>query len=192
MEGIGRYNDLLIAMALFSIPLQIAASLHKHPRLRSIDNRIEILAFLFTLSVFACGLEYFLRFGGMSMTHNASVLVNILTMASSVATAIYMIPLVPNLMKSLDDQFTELERQNNDVAAFTEFLCHEICTPLFAITSAASFCEDDFMNVKESVGIIKQSTKLILRLTSDVLELSRIQKGSFRFEGRPFNLAEML
>jgi len=190
MKDLMSYNDLLIAIAYFSIPFQLVLSLFKYPRLHAMPLRVLVLAILFTLFIFSCGLGHLLRFLGM---HNEVVfdVVNIMTMLISVATAIYLIPLVPNLMSSLDNQITELLRQNEEVAAFTAFLCHEIRTPLFCITSAATFWEDGD-NIQEAVSSIKTSANLILRLVNDVLDISRLEAGKVRFEERPFLLTEML
>lgn len=190
MEGLLRYNDLLIAIACFSIPVQIVLSLYKYPRLQAMGFSVIVLVVLFMFFIFSCGIDHFLRFFGI-INQVVLDIINTWTMVISVITALYLIPAVPNLMRGLDKQITERTRQNDDVAAFTAFLCHEIRTPLFCITSAATFCEDGD-DIQESVASIKTSTNQILRLVNDVFEISRLGSGRMRLEERPFHLRETL
>ena len=191
MQDLLGYNDLLIAISYFSIPLQIVVSLVKYPRLHSMPNEILVLAILFTLFIFSCGVGHLFRFLRL---HDRLVfdVINSATTVVSVTTAIYLIPLVPNLMSMLDAQIHELVKKNEERESFLAVLAHEIRNPLFAITSAATFCEDDVTNVQESVATIKQSTNLILRLVNDVLDISRLQSGIIRFEEHPFSLIDLI
>lgn len=176
MQEFLRYNDLLIAISYFSIPFQIVLSLIKYPRLHSMPFKILLLGILFALFIFSCGVGHLFRFLHL---HDDVIfdVINSLTMLISVATAVYLLPLVPHLMQMLDAQIQELVKQNVEREAFLAVLAHEIRNPLFAITSAATFCEDDVSNVHESVATIKQSANLILRLVNDVLDISRLQSG---------------
>lgn len=184
------YNDLLIAVSYFSIPLQIVLSLYKYPRLHSMPTKMLVLAVLFTLFIFSCGIGHLLRFLQLQ-EEVIFACTNAFTMLVSVATALYLVPLVPNLMSMVDQQVMELVRKNEEREAFIAFLFHEIRQPLFCITSAATFWEDGD-SVQEAVAIIKQATNLILRLVNDVLDMSRLQAGKIRFEDRPFVLKELL
>lgn len=186
-------NDLLIALAYFSIPMQILLSLYHYPRLHAMPFKILVLSILMTLFIFSCGLGHFLRFLQLE-SHISHDVINTLTMIVSVSTAVYLVPLVPSLMSLLESQIQELLQQNDEREAFIAVLAHEIRNPLFVITSAATFWEDDSSdeNVKESVSAIKQSAHLILRLVNDVLDMSRLQSGKTLLEERPFVIRELL
>jgi len=123
-----EYNDLLIAISYFSIPLQIVLSLYKYPRLQMMPAKILLLAVLFTLFIFSCGVGHLIRYLGV---HNDSIffVVNTFTMLVSVSTAIYLIPLVPILMSLVDQQIQDLVQKNEEREAFLAVLAHEIRNP---------------------------------------------------------------
>jgi signal transduction histidine kinase len=127
-------------------------------------------------------------------------LINWATAFISAATALYLIPLVPNLMGTFEKNLTDLElkekieESHRKLMTFMAFLCHEIRNPLFAITSTIDFMEDYQLTEEQerSLTNIKQSTNLMLRLVNDVLDLSRLESGKFELEEINFDVREMM
>ena len=177
--------DLVITVAYFSIPIQILASLWKYPRMANMPAKIVLLLILFALFIFLCGAGHLLRCLERTSTYMFLV-VNTLTSIVSSLTAIYLLPLIPNLLSTLDQSLAELVELNQEAEeskaklfTFMAFLCHEIRNPLFAITSSANFLGDTNLTVEQSDGVdsIFDSSMLMLRLVNDVLDLSKIDAG---------------
>lgn len=127
--------------------------------------------------------------------------VNCLTAFISLTTALYLLPLVPNLLGSLDKSLQDLVRLNDElteskkqVVTFMAFLCHEIRNPLFAITSSITFLQDERMNDKQEQGImmINQAANTMLRLVNDVLDIHKIESGMLEIEEHDFDLVSLL
>jgi signal transduction histidine kinase/ActR/RegA family two-component response regulator len=192
--------DLIITVAYFSIPVQLLASLWQYPRLAAMPYKIVILLVLFAMFIFLCGTGHLLRRLGKADTeffyYNS-----ILTAFISLATAVYLLPLIPNLFEIIDQSIKDSTKQNEEIAeskakllTFMAFLCHEIRNPLFAITSSVEFLADAEMTAEQAVavGSISDSSLLMLRLVNDVLDLSKINAGKLQLEDRDFDLHRLL
>ena len=191
--------QLIITIAYFSIPLQIVYSLCLYPRLHAMPLKIFVLVILFALFVFLCGAGHLMRCLGAAHTDGFAI-VNNFTAFISFLTAIYLLPLVPNLMSTLDEGLQELIRLNEEtqqsrskLITFMAFLCHEIRNPLFAVTSSISFLEDGNLTEEQERALrsIGQSTNLMLRLVNDVLDISKLESGKLQLEERHFDFQEM-
>jgi len=200
-----RTDDFIIAIAYFSIPIQILASLYQYPRLALMPIRLRILAVLFAFFIFLCGAGHSLR----CMEQTDGVVFNItnfFTAAISLATCLYLIPLVPSLMSSLDENLQslkhlneELETSKRKLMTFMAFLCHETRNPLFVITSNISFLEDNSNAERPSKEVqeqalqaISQSADVMLRLVNDVLDISKLESGKLELQEHDFNLRDTL
>jgi signal transduction histidine kinase len=140
--------DLIITVAYASIPVQLLVSLWEYPQLAAMPYEIVVLLVLFTLSFLLCGTGHLLRCLGKADT-DFFYTTNILTAFISLVTALYMLPLIPNLFGTIDQSIRDSIQQNEEIAGskaklltFMAFLCHEIRNPLFAITSSAEFLAD--------------------------------------------------
>lgn len=196
-----RFDDLVITIAYFSIPLQILVSLWHYPRLASMPVSILVLLVLFALFILLCGTGHLLRCTGRTNETVYAVL-NGLTAFISISTSLYLLPLIPSVMSTLDDSLSlarlnaEIVESKRQLLTFMAFLCHEIRNPLFAITSTLSFLEDDHEELStdqsRAVASINQSTKLMLRLVNDVLDLRKIESGKLELENRHFDLCDVI
>mmetsp|Transcript_26299 Transcript_26299/g.46399 ORF Transcript_26299/g.46399 Transcript_26299/m.46399 type:complete len:550 (+) Transcript_26299:97-1746(+) len=161
---------------------------------------LVLLVVLFALFVFLCGAGHLLRC--MGATHTMGyMIVNAITAAISMLTALYLLPLIPTLMSRLDQNLQDLVKLNQEteeskrkLMTFMAFLCHEIRNPLFIITSTITFLEDctDTKEEQKSLNLIKQSTDLMLRLVNDVLDISRLESGKVDLQRKDFDLRQTL
>lgn len=110
-----RISDLIITIAYFSIPVQLIASLCHYPRLAVMPTRILVLCILFAFFILLCGAGHLLRCLHLGES-TAFEVVNAITAIVSMATAIYLVPLVPSLMNDLDSSLQELIRMNEETA----------------------------------------------------------------------------
>ncbi|GAX13825.1 hypothetical protein FisN_30Lh123 [Fistulifera solaris] len=194
-----RHDDLLITLAYFSIPIQLLISLYYYPLLKVTPKRFLALIVLFALFIMLCGVGHLLRAFGKH--GDGFELLNGLTAAISVTTALYLIPMIPNIMATIENALAELkmkeeleEIKNRKLMTFIGFLCHEVRNPLFAITSSIAFMkeggnESDRVNCLCS---IEQSANLMLRLVNDVLDISKLESGKVELELKGFNVLDLL
>ncbi|GAX13824.1 hypothetical protein FisN_30Lh122 [Fistulifera solaris] len=192
-----RHDDLLITLAYFSIPIQILISLYYYPLLNATPIRFLALFVLFALFILLCGIGHLFR--ALGIHGDEFELLNGLTAAVSVITALYLIPMIPNIMytikTALDDIILQEElNKNRKLMAFMGFLCHEIRNPLFAITSSIAFMKEGG-NEKDRINYIyaiEQSANLMLRLVNDVLDISKLESGKVELERKTFNVLDLL
>jgi signal transduction histidine kinase/CheY-like chemotaxis protein len=91
-----------------------------------------------------------------------------------------------------------LSMANSASRAKTRFLSsvsHDIRTPLNAIINMARFLRQDIDNhdkALEEIGVIMQSSKHLLGLINDVLDLSRIESGKLALVNQPFDITETI
>jgi len=188
-----RMFDLIIAIAYFSIPIQLLASLYRYPRLTSMPRRIFVLLVLFALFIFLCGAGHLMRCLGRT-DDTVFLVLNALTAFVSLLTALYLLPLVPSVMSALDKGLQDLVLLNAQTEEskrmFMSFLCHEIRNPLFAITSSITFLGDDDLPQEQEnmLSNISQSANLMLRLVNDVLDISKLESGKLRVKKHDFDL----
>jgi len=75
---------------------------------------------------------------------------------------------------------------------FLALISHEIRTPLNAIVgfSALARRTADGVQLREYVDILDQSSRLLMDLVNDVLDMSKVEAGQLQLESIPFNLPE--
>ncbi len=92
----------------------------------------------------------------------------------------------------------DLEKAEADNRAKSEFLSrmsHEIRTPMNAIVGFTDLIEmmDDLPEAaREHLDKIKSSSRYLLRLISDILDMSRIESGKLEISREPFSMIGML
>ena len=78
-------------------------------------------------------------------------------------------------------------------SAFLATMSHEIRTPMNSILGFAELAMDsaDALQIKEYLGKIQDSTKWLLNIINDILDISKIESGKMELENIPFNLHEV-
>lgn len=95
----------------------------------------------------------------------------------------------------LHDALEAAERANRSKSEFLSRMSHDIRTPMNAIigmTAIAGNHIDDKDRVKDCLGKITLSSKLLLGLINEVLDMSRIESGNLAITEEEFCLNDML
>lgn len=99
------------------------------------------------------------------------------------------------LRKSLEDAFHRAEEANDAKSRFLSNMSHDIRTPMNAIvglTSIAQTHSDDPVRVSECLDRIAISSKHLLSLINDVLDMSKIDSGKIILNEENFDLSEII
>lgn len=90
----------------------------------------------------------------------------------------------------------ERQKEANDAKFdFLAKMSHDLRTPMNAIigmTAIAEECINDTYKVADCLGKIKSSSKYLLTMINDILDLSKIESGKVQVEKKLFSVREML
>src|SRR5215217_3466409 len=111
-------------------------------------------------------------------------------------TSIKNIKKQDNLIKELKNANEELKYKDQLKNEFINIVAHEMKTPIQPIIAIAElFHKEGINNIehnKEFLDIIFRNSKRLKQLTDDVLDIARIENGSFSLTKEKFNLKEMI
>ena len=96
---------------------------------------------------------------------------------------------------SLKDKAERLEKSNHDLEQFSYIASHDLKSPLNAIRQLASWIKEDCDELlpaesKEHLSLLQARTERMMKLLSDLLSYSRINR--FAYENETINLCEMV
>ena len=100
--------------------------------------------------------------------------------------------------KKREELAKALQTAESATQAKTEFLSrmsHEIRTPMNAIMGMIAIAQDnksDFLQVSDCLSKIDSSSKYLLTLINDILEMSRIESGNAKLTKEKFDFAELI
>jgi signal transduction histidine kinase/ABC-type amino acid transport substrate-binding protein len=95
----------------------------------------------------------------------------------------------------LQNAVQQAETANKSKGEFLARMSHEIRTPLNAIIGLATIArhyEDDPSKVDDCLGKIDSSSKVLLSLINDILDMSAIENNKMKLTSLPFDLAATL
>ncbi len=96
---------------------------------------------------------------------------------------------------ALENAFEAAENANHAKTDFLSRMSHDIRTPMNAImgmTTVASMHMDDRERVKDCLNKISVSSKHLLALINDVLDMSKIESGKISLAEEPFRLTDVI
>lgn len=98
------------------------------------------------------------------------------------------------LHDALNKARREAEEAARVKADFLSSMSHEIRTPIHGIIGATDLLMSDSLpdNIKEYVDIIQVSSRNLLDIVNNILDLSKLEAGAVRVESRVFDLHELL
>ncbi len=97
--------------------------------------------------------------------------------------------------KALSDALLSAKKANSAKQDFLSRMSHEIRTPMNAIigmTAIAAKYSDDKTRVADCLGKIEASSKHLLSLINDVLDIAKIDGGKLSFSHAPFNFPNFI
>ncbi|MDR3020276.1 MAG: response regulator, partial [Treponema sp.] len=98
-----------------------------------------------------------------------------------------------NTANELKDAVMDAEIANRTKSSFLATMSHEIRTPMNSIMGFAELALDSesIVQINEYLGKIADSTKWLLRIINDILDISKIESGKMEFENVPFDLHDI-
>lgn len=203
IDYLARLCDLLIAIAYFSIPLEILYYMWK---IRiTIQIRHKVVGILFIVFIATCGISHLCQFVGVRITTTFAS--KLCTAVVSIITAMVLIRVIPqtimgpmnmadvehNLREQLDDlQESDLQTKTaiRTRSVFMQFLCHELRNPLFNVTSNTDFLLESKLTHEQEdlVKSINISSELMTSIVNDVLDISALEAGRLQFESKAIDL----
>lgn len=100
-----------------------------------------------------------------------------------IAAIVYYIRILRKAYSRLSEAMEKAEQANQLKSAFLANMSHEIRTPLNAIVGFSNMLPstEDRAEMREYADIIETNTDLLLQLINDILDLSKIEAGTFDF-----------
>ncbi len=97
----------------------------------------------------------------------------------------------------IEKQALKLEESNKTKDKFFSIIAHDLRNPFQALMGYTDYLYKDLENVdskelKESIGIIKDSSKSLLSLTENLLEWANLQTGKVESEPKKFELRKLI
>lgn len=129
------------------------------------------------------------------------IIVSSILMGAVVVSVIFYMSIITRanrrqegLREELEDALSRAQAASNAKSAFLANMSHDIRTPMNAIVGLVSIAQahvDDPDRTKEYLNRITVSSKHLLSLINDILDMSKIESGKFRLNCTPFMLPEV-
>jgi signal transduction histidine kinase len=102
-----------------------------------------------------------------------------------------------NLEREMVRKNVELEKLNEQKNRMLGIAAHDLRSPLAVIQSYSEFLEEEAGNVlnaeqREFVGVIKSTSEFMLRMVTDILDVTAIEAGQLKLHREPANLEELM
>ena len=93
----------------------------------------------------------------------------------------------------MNEALQKAQRSDELKSVFLANMSHEIRTPLNAIVGFSNLLAetDDIAERREYMQVVEENNDLLLKLISDILDLSKIEAGTLEFTESDVDLKEM-
>jgi len=187
----GAPGKIVAALWLSGSLLHVVLHMH-HERRTFLAGIIPHMAYFFGLPLHAVvtGAEPG-RFGG------AMVILAALVCFSHLVVAVKQYTAVSESMRgaheAAKDRQAAAEAANEAKSAFLANMSHEIRTPMNGVIGMAEALAKTGLtdDQREKLGVIRDSSGLLLQLLNDVLDFSKIEANKLELEHAPFRLSEI-
>ena len=115
--------------------------------------------------------------------HYVKIIASSVFLLLLIAAIVYYIRILRKAYSRLSEAMEKAEQANQLKSAFLANMSHEIRTPLNAIVGFSNMLPstEDRAEMREYADIIETNTDLLLQLINDILDLSKIEAGTFDF-----------
>jgi len=96
--------------------------------------------------------------------------------------------------EELEKSKEQVEKSNAAKDKFLANISHEIRTPMNGITGVIDLLRFTELSVeqKEYINMVKDSSKILLDIVNNLLDISKIEAGDFELNNKTFNIKEIL
>ena len=115
--------------------------------------------------------------------HYVKIIASSVFLLLLIAAIVYYIRILRKAYSRSSEAMEKAEQANQLKSAFLANMSHEIRTPLNAIVGFSNMLPevDDREEMREYTDIIETNTNLLLQLINDILDMSKIEAGTFDF-----------
>ena len=115
--------------------------------------------------------------------HYVKIIASSVFLLLLIAAIVYYIRILRKAYSRLSEAVEKAEQANQLKSAFLANMSHEIRTPLNAIVGFSNMLPhtEDPVEMREYADIIETNADLLLQLINDILDLSKIEAGTFDF-----------
>lgn len=130
---------------------------------------------------------------------NLSVFLIAVISASAVTAAVVILRWNKNLEKTIAQRTAELREANEQLMVhdklqkeFINIAAHELRTPIQPILGMSEMLESEFGDKRDDIKMISRNARRLERLTQDILDVSKIESGSFTLNSHAIDLDEVI